>query len=344
MRLCRLCAISDIDAPCNSWHWTTEKGKRFYPLCSCCVRCDPLVRESNLDKSISLSVPSVLAVQVPTNTQNSYDAWPCANQHREWNLSYVCMNHSWMRTFLQPSRPDLRVTQHCCGTLLYVFDTANVEHSLQILASLICLIYFIQLGYGRGPYCRRFESDFFQLLDVPNSRICFGPKTWTYTSWSVHTLCRYRNEKCVDCRIPLTVYNFDAVSVLIVVTILCCEQTLSHSLLQSIVKLIFESYIHEIMSSVRSFRHRWALQQLILDHRERKTSLSALFSQSVLSTDKNMWHMRHGPAQTSTENEICPTYAWITVGWEPSCNRHVRTFALLSTVAVRCSMCLILQM
>ena len=128
----------------------------------------------------------------------TYEAWSCANQHREWNLSYVCMNHSWMRPFLQPLRPDLRVTQHCCGTLLYVFATANVEHSLQILASLICLIYFIQLGYGRGPYCRRFESDFFQLLDVPNSRICFGPKTWTYTSWSVHTLCRYRNEKCVD--------------------------------------------------------------------------------------------------------------------------------------------------
>ena len=82
------------------------------------------------------------------------------------------------------------------------------------------------------------------------------------------------------------------------------------------------------MSSVRSFRHRWTLQQLILDPRERKTSLSALFSQSVLSTDKNRWHMRHGPAQTSTENEICPTYAWITVGWDPFCNRHVRTLSV----------------
>ena len=78
---------------------------------------------------------------------------------------------------------------------------------------------------------------------------------------------------------PSTVYNFDAVYALIVVTILCCEQTLSHSLLQSIVKLIFESYIHEIMSIVRSFIfiHRCALQQLQLDYRERKTILSALF-------------------------------------------------------------------
>ena len=76
---------------------------------------------------------------------------------------------------------------------------------------------------------------------------------------------------------PSTVYNFDAVYALIVVTILCCEQTLSHSLLQSILRLILESYIHEIMSFVRNFRHRCALQQLTLDYRERKTILSALF-------------------------------------------------------------------
>ena len=78
--------------------------------------------------------------------QVTYEAWSCANQHREWNLSYVCMNHSWMRPFLQPLRPDLRVTQHCCGTLLYVFDTANVEHSLQTLAYEIGLIYLIYMS------------------------------------------------------------------------------------------------------------------------------------------------------------------------------------------------------
>ena len=43
------------------------------------------------------------------------------------------------------------------------------------------------------------------------------------------------------------------------------------------IRLILESYIHEIMSFVRNFRHRCALQQLTLDYRERKTILSALF-------------------------------------------------------------------